>query len=116
MINTVVEVHHVIVIPIATHKIDIALTLETETDMKELLLLLLLNLTGQDMTTINAFHVPIVIYTDLHADHHIDKIHAIDINHIPTLEIDNFHSTLPHTDLLLNHDSLDLLDIDHTLN
>ena len=73
-------------------------------------LLLLHNLTDQDMTTINAINVPIVHHTDLCIDHHIDKIHAIDINHVPTLEIDNFHSTLAHIDLLLNHDSLDLLD------
>ena len=67
------------------------------------------------MTTVDEIHVPIVHHTDLHIDHHIDKIHAIDINHVPTLEIDNFHSTLPHLDLLLNHDSLDFLDLDQTL-
>ena len=67
------------------------------------------------MTTINAIHVPIVLQTGLHRDHRIDKIHAIDINHVPILEIDNFHSTLPHTDLFLNHDSLDLLDLDQIL-
>ena len=41
MIDTAVEVHHVIVIQIAIlhHKIDITLTLETDTDMTELLLL-----------------------------------------------------------------------------
>ena len=89
MIDTVV-VHHVIVIQIATidHKIDIALTLETDTDMTELLLLH--NLTNHYMTTINAIHVPNVHHTDLRIDHHIDKIHAIDINHVPTLEIDKF--------------------------
>ena len=115
MIYTAVEVHHVIVIQIATihHKIDIALTLETDTDMTELLLLHIL--TDQDITTINAIHVPIVHHTDLRIDDHIDKIHAMDINHVPTLEIDNFHSTLPHTDLLLNHDSLDLFDLDQIL-
>ena len=60
------------------------------------------------MTTINVIHVPIVHHTDLHINHHIDNIHAIDINHVPTLEIDKFRSTLPDIDLLLNHDSLDL--------
>ena len=41
MIDTVVEVHHVIVIQIAIlhHKIDIVLTLGTDTDMTELLIL-----------------------------------------------------------------------------
>ena len=41
MLDTVVEVHHVMVKQIATihHKIDIALTLETDTNMTELLLL-----------------------------------------------------------------------------
>ena len=61
-------------------------------DWRQQELLLLHNLTDQDITTINAIHVPIVHHTDLHTDHHKDKIHAIDINHVPTLEIDNFHS------------------------
>ena len=115
MIDTVVEVHHVIVIQIAIihHKIDIALTLETDTDMTEILLLH--NLTDQYMTTIDEIRVPIVHHTDLHTDHHIDKIHAININHFPTLEKDNFHNTLPHINRLLNHDSLDLLDLDQNL-
>ena len=110
MIDTVVEVHHVIVIQIAINnqKIDIALTLETDTDMTELLLLH--NLTDQDMKTINEIHVLIVHHTDLHIDHHTDKILAIDINHVLTLEIDNFHNTLRQIVLLLNHDSLDLSD------
>ena len=115
MLETVVEVHHVIVIQIAIihHKIDIALTLETDIDMTELLLLH--NLVDQDMTPIDEIHVPIVHHTDLHTDHHIDKIHAIDINHVPTLEKDNFHNTLPHIDLLHNQDSLDLSDLDQIL-
>ena len=115
MTDTVVEVHHVIIkqIAIIHHRIDIAPNLETDTDMTELLLLQ--KLTDQDMTTINAIHVPIVLHTGLHTDNRIDKIHAIDINHVPTLEIDNFHSTLPHTDLLLNHDSLEPLDLDQIL-
>ena len=103
MIDTAVEVH----IAIIHHTIDIALTLETDTDLH--------NITGQDMTTIDEIHVSIVHHTDHHTDHHIDKIHAIDINHVPTLEIDNFHNTLPHIDLLLNHDVLDLLDLDQVL-
>ena len=115
MIDTVVEVHHVIVTQIAIihHKIDIGLTLETDTDLTELLLLH--NLTDQDMTTINEIHVLIVHHTDLRLDHPIDKIHAIDLNHVPTFEIDNFHSTLSHIDLLLNHHSLHLLDLDQIL-
>ena len=110
MIDVVVEVHHVIVIQIATihHKIDTALSRDRYRYDRTLLLH---NLTDQDMTTINAIHVSIVHHTDLHTDHQKDKIHAKDINHVPTLEIDNFHSILPHTDLLLNHDSLDLLDL-----
>ena len=67
------------------------------------------------MTTIDEIHVPIVHHTDLHLDHHIDGIHVLDIYHVHTLEIDNFHETLRHIDLLLNHDSLDLLDLDQLL-
>ena len=96
MIDIVLEVRHVITIQttIIHYKIDIALTLQTDTDMTELLLLH--NSTDQDMTTSNAIHVPIVLHTDLHTDHHINKIHAIDVILVPTLEIDNFHSTIPH--------------------
>ena len=91
MIDTVVEVHHVIVIQIVIihHKIDIVLTLETDTDMTELRLLH--NITDQDMTTIHDIHVLIVHHTDLHIDHHIDEIHVLDIDHVHTLEIDPFH-------------------------
>ena len=91
MIDTVVEVHHVIVIQIVIihHKIDIVLTLETDTDMTELRLLH--NITDQDMTTIDEIHVLIVHHTDLHIDHHIDQIHVLDIDHVHTLEIDPFH-------------------------
>ena len=107
MIDTVVEVHHVIVIQIAIlhHKIDIVLTLETDKDMAELLLLH--NLTDQDLTTIDEIHAPIVHHTDIYIDHHID--------HVLTLVIDNFHNTLRQIDLLLNHDNLDVLDLDHVL-
>ena len=114
-LDTVVEVHHVIVIQIAIlhHKIDIVLTLETDTDITELLLLH--NLTDQDMTTIDEIHAPMVHHTDLRIDDHIDKIHAIDIDHVLTPVIDNFHNTHHHTDLLLNHDSLDILDLDQIL-
>ena len=115
MIDTVVEVYHVIVIQIAIfhHKVDIVLTLETGTGMTELLLLH--NLTDQDMTTIDEIHVPIVHPTDLHIDQHIDKILAIDVNYVFTLETDNFQNTLHYLDLLLNHDSPDLLDLDQVL-
>ena len=102
MIDTVVEIHHFIVIQTAIlhHKIDIVLTLETDTDMTELLLLH--NLTDQDMTTTDEIHVLIVHHTDLHIDRHIE-------------EIDNFHNTLRHIDLLHNHENLDLADLDQVL-
>ena len=69
---TVVEVQYVIVIQIAIlhHKIDIVLTPETDTDMIELLLLH--NLTDQDMTTTDEIHVLIVHDTDLHIDRHVE--------------------------------------------
>ena len=115
MINTVVEVHHVIVIQIAIfhHKLDIVLTLETDTDMTEILLLH--NLTDQDMTTTDEIRVLIVHSTDLHLDHHIDELHVLDIGHVHTLEIDNFHNTLRYIDLNPNRESLDLLDLDQVL-
>ena len=67
------------------------------------------------MTTIDETHVLIVHHTDLHLDHHMDEIHALDIDHVLTLEIDNFHNTLRHIDLLPNHERLDLLDLDQVL-
>ena len=93
MMDTVVEVHHVIVIQIAKlhHKVDIALTLETNKDMTELLLLH--NLTDQDMTTIDEIHVR---------------------SQLPHTEID-FHNTLRTLDLLPNHESLDLSNLDQVL-
>ena len=82
MIDTVVEVHHVKVIQIAIlhHKFDIVLTLGTDTDMTELLILQ--NLPDQDLTIINEIHVLIVYHADLPIDHHIDEIHVLDIDHI----------------------------------
>ena len=98
MIDTVVEVRHVIVIQIAIlhHKIDIFLTLDTDTDMTELLLLHIL--TDQELTTIDEIRVLIVHHRDLPIDHHIDEIHVLDIDHVHSLEIDNFHNTLCHLD------------------
>ena len=109
-IDTVVEVHRIIVIQFAIlhHKIDIVLTLETDTDMTELLLLN--NMRDQDMTIIDEIHVLIVHHTDLLIDHHIEKIHVLDIDHVHTLEIDHFLNILRHIDLLPNHESLDILD------
>ena len=114
MIVIVVEVQHVIVMQIAIlhHKIDIVLFLETDKDMIELLLLH--NLTDQDMTTTAEIHVLIVHHTDLLIDDHIDEIHALDIDHVHTLEID-FHNTLRHLDLLPKNESVDFLDIDQIL-
>ena len=115
MIDTVVEVPHVMVIQIAIlhHKIDIVLTLETDTDMTELLLLH--NLTDQDMITIDEIRVLIIHHSDLYVDHHIDEIQVLDKDHVHTLEIDNFHKALRHIDLLHNHESLDLSDLDQVL-
>ena len=82
LINIIVEVYHKIVIQIETldHKTDIALNLETDTVMKELLLPH--SLTSQEMTIIDEFHALIVHHTHLPIDHHIDEIHALDINHV----------------------------------
>ena len=115
MIETVVEVKHVIVIQIAKlhHKIDIVLTPETETDMTELLLLH--NLGDQDMTTTDEIHIHIVHHTDLHIDRHLEEIHVLDIDHVHTLEIDNFHNILRHKDLLHKQESLGLSDLDQVL-
>ena len=80
MIDTVVEVQHVLVrqIAILHHKIEIVLTPETDTDMTELLLLY--NLPDQDMTTTDEIHVLIVHHTDLHIGRHIEEIHVLDID------------------------------------
>ena len=114
-IDIVVEVHHDIVIQtvIFLHKIDTVLTPDTHTRMTELLLPH--NLTDQDMTTTDEIHVLIVHHTDLRIDRHIEKIHVINIDHVHTLEIDNFHNTLRHIDFLHNHENLDLLDLDQIL-
>ena len=113
--DTVVEVHHVIVIQIAIlhHKIDNVLTLETDTDIREVLLLH--NLTHQGMTIIDVIHVLIIHHTDLLIDHHRDGINDLDTDHVHTLEIDHFHNLLRRIDILPNHKSSDLLDLDQVL-
>ena len=78
-------------------------------------LLLLHNLTDQDLTYIDEIHVLLVHHTDLLIDHHIDEIHVLDIDHVHTLQIDHFRNIHRHIDLLLNHESLDLLDLDQVL-
>ena len=115
MIDTVVELHHVKVkqTTLFHHKIDIVLTPETDIGMKELLLVH--NLTDQDMTTTDEIHVLIVHHTDLRIDRQIEEIHVIDINHVHTLEIDNFHNIVRHIDLLHKQENLDLLDLDQIL-
>ena len=112
MINTVVEVHHVIVIQIETfnHKIDIVLILEIDNYMTELQLLG--NLTDQDMTIIDEIPALIVHHTDLLIDRHIYEIHALDTDHVNTPETNNFRSTLRYIDHLLDQETLDLLDLD----
>ena len=115
MIDTVVEVHHVIVIQIAIldHKIDVVLTLETDTDITELLLLH--NLIDQEMTRIAEIHLRIVQHTDGLSFHLIGEIHVLDIDHIHTLEIDHFHKKLRDINFLPNPKSLDLVDLDQVL-
>ena len=110
MIDTIVEVNHVIVLQIEMfhHKIDIFLILEIDTNMKELLVLH--NLADQDMTIIDEIHALIVNHTDLLIDSHIYEIHALDIDQIHTPETDHFRHTLLHKELLL-----DLSDLDHIL-
>ena len=101
LIDTVVEVCHVIVIQIETfhHKKYIALILEIDTDKTELLLPH--SLTDQDMTIIDEIYAFIVHHTDLPRDRHIDEIQALDLDHVHTPEIDQFRNTLRHIDLLL---------------
>ena len=117
LIDTVEEVHHVIVQQIVTlhHKIDILLNLEIDTVMTELLLPH--NLADQDMTNIDQIHALIVIvhHTDFPIDRHIDDIHDLDIDHVHTPETSHFRNTLRHIDLLLDQEILDLLDLDHIL-
>ena len=76
MIDIVVDVNHFIAIQTAIvhHKIDIVLTPETDTDLTELLLLQ--NLTDQDMTTTDETHVLIVHNTDLGIDCHKEELHV----------------------------------------
>ena len=57
----------------------------------------------------------IVHYTYLLIDRHIDKNHALDIDHVHTPETDNCRSTLRHIDFLLDQEILYLSDLDHIL-
>ena len=78
-------------------------------------LLLILNLTDQDMTIVDEIHVLIVHHTYLLIDHHKDEVHVLDLDHVHTLEIDQFNNILRHLDLRPNHESLDLSDPDQVL-
>ena len=67
------------------------------------------------MTIIDQIHVFIAHHTDLHIDHDIDEIHVLDIDHVHILQIHNFHNVLRHIDILLNHESIESLDLDQIL-
>ena len=69
------------------------------------------------MTTTDKIHVFIVHRTDLRIGRHIEEIHVIYIyiDHVHTLEIDNFHNTLCQIELFHNHENLDISDPDQVL-
>ena len=115
LVDTVVELHHVIILKIERfhHKIDVVLILEVDRDKTEQLLPH--KITDQDMTIFGEIHACIVHHRDLLKDRHIDEIHALDVDHVHTPETDISRSTLCHTELLLGQDILDILDLDHIL-
>ena len=67
------------------------------------------------MTSINEIHTLIDHHRDLHIDHHLDEIHVLDIDDVHTVEIDTFHNILRHIDVLLKHETLNISDLDQTL-
>ena len=87
LIDIIEDVHQVIVFQIETllHKTGIALIPEIDIVIKELLLLH--SLPDEDMTTIDEILVLIVHHTDLHFDHNVDEIHALDLEHVHFEEI-----------------------------
>ena len=68
----------------------------------------------QDMIHINVILDLTVFLTDLLIDLHIDKILVLDTDHAPIQEMTNLPNTQIHIDHLLDQETLDFPDRDHT--
>ena len=115
IIDTEVEaLHETTLITKNIHKIDTVLHLEIEIDFVMTKVLLLHTTPDQDMIHINATLDPTVLLTDLLIDLHIDKIPVLDTDHAPIQEMTNLINTQIHIDHLLDQETLDFPDLDHT--
>ena len=115
IIDTEVEVlHETLLITKNIHKIDTVLHLEIETDFIMIKVLLLHITPDQDMIHINVILDLTVLLTDLLIDLHIDKILFLDTDHAPIQEMTNLPNTQLHIDHLLDQETLDFPDPDHT--
>ena len=66
------------------------------------------------MTLTNVIHSLTVLHTDLHIDLPIDKTLVLDIGHAPIPENKTFQNIQIPIDHLLDHETLDTLDLVHT--
>ena len=66
------------------------------------------------MTLKNAIPALTVHHTDLLIDHPIDTILANDTDHVPIPETITLQNIQIHTDHLIDHETLDFLDLAHT--
>ena len=77
--------------------------------------LLLHTTLDHDMIHTNVIPGPTVLRTDLHTDPHIDTTLVLDTDHAPIPETTNSQNIQIHTDHLQDQETLDFLDLAHTL-
>ena len=112
--NTEVEVPHETTLTTKTiHKIGTVLHLEIDLVMTKVQLLH--TTLDHDMIRTNVIPGPTVLHTDLHTDPHIDTTLVPDTDHAPIPEATNSQNIQIHTDHLQDQETLDFLDLAHTL-
>ena len=114
IIDTEVKVPHETTHTTKTiHKIDTVLHLEIDLVMTKVLLLH--NTLDHDMILTNVIPGLTVLHTVPHIDLLIDTTLALDTDHAPIPEITNSQNIQIHIDHLQDQETLDFLDLVHTL-
>ena len=102
-----------------THITNLIQTIDTvlhlKTDLVMTKTLLLHNILDHDTTITGVIHGFTVLHIDIHTDLLKDITLVLDIDHAPIQETTIFPGIQTLTDLLLNQEILDFLDLVHTL-
>ena len=116
IIDTEIEVpHETTLITEIIHNTDTVLHLEIEIDFVMTKVPLLHTTLDQDMIHTKVILDLTVLLTDLLIDPHIDKTLVLDTDHAHIQEITNSPNTQIHIDHLQDQETLDFLDLAHTL-